>query len=181
MYQTVPFHIDPVTSYINLYCPILTQHHQVPTSTAFYWPSTIMYQPVPLHTDPVPPKKFYPLKIFAQKIFTPKIFTPKNFHPNFFSNIILKYSIVRVSFVDLRWAQLYISLVSFIFPQNFFPSPTTFFSSIAKFRRLHHQILLVDFFYKMPRAFLERLVLVWGLPSLMNFWIYCKLMKPIHL
>ena len=70
--------------------------------------------------------------------------------------------------------------ISFIFPQNFFPSPTTFFSSIAKFRRLHHQILLVDFFYKMPRAFLERLVLVWGLPSLMNFWIYCKLMKPIH-
>ena len=51
----------------------------------------------------------------------------------------------------------------------YFPSPTTFFSSIAKFRRLRHQILLVHFFYKMPRAFLERLVLVWGLPSSMNF------------
>ena len=31
------------------------QYHQVPTATAFYWPSTIIYQPVPLHTDPVPP------------------------------------------------------------------------------------------------------------------------------
>ena len=28
---------------------------QVPTSTAFYWPSTIINQQVSLHTDPVPP------------------------------------------------------------------------------------------------------------------------------
>ena len=34
---------------------LLTQCHQVPIAIAFYWPSTIIYQPVPLHTDPVPP------------------------------------------------------------------------------------------------------------------------------
>ena len=43
------------TSYINQYRPTLTQYHQVLTSYAFYWPSAIMYQPVPLHTDQVPP------------------------------------------------------------------------------------------------------------------------------
>ena len=32
---------------------MLTQYHQVLTSTAFYWPSIIMYQPVLLRTDPV--------------------------------------------------------------------------------------------------------------------------------
>ena len=30
----------------------MTQYHQVPTATAFYWPSTIIWKPVPLHTDP---------------------------------------------------------------------------------------------------------------------------------
>ena len=34
---------------------ILTQYHQLPTSTASYWPSTIMDQPLPPYTDPVPP------------------------------------------------------------------------------------------------------------------------------
>ena len=33
---------------------LVTQHHQVPTSTALYWPSTTNYQPVPPFTDPVP-------------------------------------------------------------------------------------------------------------------------------
>ena len=37
------------------YCLILTQYHQVPTSTALYWPSTIMDQPSPPNTDPLPP------------------------------------------------------------------------------------------------------------------------------
>ena len=37
------------------YRPILTQYHQVLTSTAFFWPSTIMIQPFPLNDDPVPP------------------------------------------------------------------------------------------------------------------------------
>ena len=35
------------------YRPMLTQ---ILTSAAFFWPSTIMYQPVPPHTDPVPPR-----------------------------------------------------------------------------------------------------------------------------
>ena len=56
------------------------------------------------------PQKFSPKKIFTKKVFTLKISTQKiqyNFH--------LKYSIVRLSFVDLRWAQLYVSLVVFLF------------------------------------------------------------------
>ena len=56
------------------------------------------------------------MKIFWVKIFLCENFLGENsFWVNFFSNIILKYSIVRVSFVDLRWAQLYVSLVSFQF------------------------------------------------------------------
>ena len=45
MYEPVLLlnHTDPVITYINPYCPILTQHHQVPTSTAFFWPNTIIY------------------------------------------------------------------------------------------------------------------------------------------
>ena len=46
---------DPVPSCINQYRLLLTQNHHVSISTAFYWPSTIIYQPEPLHTDPVPP------------------------------------------------------------------------------------------------------------------------------
>ena len=75
---------------------------------------------------------FHLKKVFAQKIFTqnnfhpkkihPKNFTQKNFHPknhhpkSFY--IILKYSIIRISFVDLRWAQLYVSLVIICFFQR---------------------------------------------------------------
>ena len=32
----------------------MTQYHQVPTSTASYWPSTTKYHPVPPFFDPVP-------------------------------------------------------------------------------------------------------------------------------
>ena len=46
---------DPVPSWINQYRLLLTQYHQVPTSTAFYWTSTIVYQPVLLHIEAVPP------------------------------------------------------------------------------------------------------------------------------
>ena len=35
---------------------LLTQYHQVPTSTGLYWPITITYQPVPPYTDPLPPR-----------------------------------------------------------------------------------------------------------------------------
>ena len=50
----------------NTFCPhrlILTLYHQVPTSTALNWPSTIMYQQLPPSTDPVPPStnKYHPL------------------------------------------------------------------------------------------------------------------------
>ena len=47
------------------------------------------------------PNKFQPKKFYTQNIFTKKIFTQKNFT-----------QIVRLSFVNLRWAQLYVSLVS---------------------------------------------------------------------
>ena len=62
-------------------------------------------------------KKFSPKKKFHHKNFHPKEFsTKKNFHPKIFTQNISffsKYSIVRLSFVDLRWAQLYVSLVSY--------------------------------------------------------------------
>ena len=45
------------------------------------------------------------LKNFTQNIFTQKIITQNFFY------IILKYSIIRISFVYMRWAQLYVSLV----------------------------------------------------------------------
>ena len=49
--------LDPVPPSNNKCRPILTQYHHVSTSLAFYWPSTIIYQPVPLHTtkyQPIP-------------------------------------------------------------------------------------------------------------------------------
>ena len=45
---------DHVPSCINQSRSILTQYHQVPTSTAFYWPSSIKYQPVPPCIDTAP-------------------------------------------------------------------------------------------------------------------------------
>ena len=53
----------PVLPRTNPYRPIPTQYHQVPSSTALYWPSTIVYQLVLLHTDPLPPstKQFHPI------------------------------------------------------------------------------------------------------------------------
>ena len=71
-------HINPVPLNSKQYQVILTQYHQEPTSTAPYWPSTIVYQPQP-------------------------------YWPSYHN---ISYSNVRLSFVDLRWAQLYISLVS---------------------------------------------------------------------
>ena len=60
-----------------------------------------------------PKKNFHPKKIFTQKVFTLKMFTQKIQY-----NFLLKYSIVRLSFVDLRWAQFYVSLV-YIWLQKF--------------------------------------------------------------
>ena len=64
----------------NQYCPVLTQYHPVPTSTALYWPSiqwfdgldhanhifslsSSCWQPVPPCSDPVPPStnQYHPL------------------------------------------------------------------------------------------------------------------------
>ena len=89
----------------------------------------------------ISPKKFSPKKIspkkFSPKKCSPKIFTQKNFHPKNFTqkkcslkkcspnkfspkkistptNFRTKFFFtesVRLSFVDLRWAQLYVSLV----------------------------------------------------------------------
>ena len=48
--------------------------------------------------------------MFTQKVFIQQIFT-KNFHTKFFSHKQIFHWICRLSFVDLRWAQLYVSLV----------------------------------------------------------------------
>ena len=72
MYQPVLLHTDPVLSYINPHCPILTKYHQVPTSTASYWPSTTKYQPVPPPTDPLPPStnQFWPILTWHHHVLT---------------------------------------------------------------------------------------------------------------
>ena len=102
MYRPVPLHTDPVTSYINQYRPILTQYHQVPTSTTFYWPSTIKHRPVPPGTDPVPSYQTPNMDLTCDV--------------SFYKNDMSKYSNGRLSFVDLRWAQLYVSLVCLVLP-----------------------------------------------------------------
>ena len=52
--QFRPILIQLVPPSTNQYPLILTQYHQVQTSTALYWPSTTKYQPVPPFTDQVP-------------------------------------------------------------------------------------------------------------------------------
>ena len=103
-YQPLPPSIDPVSSSTNQYCPVLTQHHHISTSTILYWPSTTKYQPVPPHTDPVltnTNQTYFPFPYIvpsAKNIFLLHIFSP------------------FLSFVDLSWAQLYVSLVlSYLF------------------------------------------------------------------
>ena len=55
-----------------------------------------------------------PKKIFHQKDFSPKkIFTQKISLQKFFTQTKFFTQIARLSFVDLRWAQLYVSLVLF--------------------------------------------------------------------
>ena len=44
---------DPGPISANQYRPILIPYHQILTSTAFYWASIIMYQPVLLHTNSI--------------------------------------------------------------------------------------------------------------------------------
>ena len=49
-------HTTTVPPNTNQYCLLLTQYHQVPSSTALYWPITIIYQPVPPQNDPISPR-----------------------------------------------------------------------------------------------------------------------------
>ena len=72
------------------YHSIRTQYHQLLTSTAFLWLSTIIDQPVPPYADTVQPctYQYWPILTHHQEPTSP----------------------VRLSFVDLRWAQLYVSL-----------------------------------------------------------------------
>ena len=100
-YQPVLPHTDPTSPWTKQYRPVLTQYHKIPTRTAPYWlsttlylPNTIKYQPVPLHTDSVPPCTNQHHLLLTQ------------YHH-------ISYLNVRLSFVDLRWAQLYDSLVWF--------------------------------------------------------------------
>ena len=46
-------HTDPAPTNTNQYRLLLTQFYHVSTSSALYWPSNIIYQPVLPHTDTV--------------------------------------------------------------------------------------------------------------------------------
>ena len=93
-YQPVPPSTDPVPSSTNQYCPVLTQHQHISTSTILHWPSTTKKQPVPPSTDPVQS-------------------STNQYHLLLTQYHHISYSNVRLSFGDLRWAQLYDSLVYF--------------------------------------------------------------------
>ena len=80
-YQPLPPHTDPVPPNTNQHRLLLTQYHHVSTSSASHWPSIIIYQPTLSYTDQVPS-------------------STNQYRP------VSKYSNVRLSFVDLRWAQL---------------------------------------------------------------------------
>ena len=110
---------------------------QLLTFTAFYRPSTIKYQPFPLHTDPkykpvpthtdpVPPStnQYHLLLSIKTSLFffssVKNIFPFSWYYPPFPSPFIVRsaknifFLHIFSSFfflVDLRWAQLYVSLV----------------------------------------------------------------------
>ena len=89
-YQPAQPHTDPPLPITNLYCLLLTKYHNVSTSSSPHWPSTTKYEPVPPHSDPVLPSTNPYRLLLAQ------------YHDMY------KYSNV------LRWAQLYVSLVSLL-------------------------------------------------------------------
>ena len=107
-HQSVPLHTDPVPSCINQFRSILTHYHQEPTSTAPYWPNTTKYQLVLPFTDPVPSciNQYRPILTQYHQISTSTAF----YWP---STIIfhIQMSDYPCPPVDLRWAQLYDSLV----------------------------------------------------------------------
>ena len=83
----------------NQYHSMLTQYRQVPTITAIYWPSIIIYQPVPLHTDQVPPSinHYRPLLIQYHQVPTIIAHTdPVTPSTNQYSPLLIKYHQVSV-------------------------------------------------------------------------------------
>ena len=141
MFQPVPPCNDPVPPSTNQYHLPLTQHHRVPTNTALFWHSTIIYQPVPFYTDPVlqSTNQYRPILTQYHQVLTSTtfywpsiktslfffssvktIFPFSGYYPPFpppfivpsAKNIFLLHIFSSFfSFVDLRWAQLYVSLV----------------------------------------------------------------------
>ena len=88
-YHQVPAHTDPVPSCINQFCSILTQYHNISTTTARYWPSTTEYQPE-----------------------APYWLSTTKYQPVLLTQYChMSYSNVRLTLVNLRWAQLYVSVV----------------------------------------------------------------------
>ena len=79
-WQPVPLCFDPVSPNTDQYHPILTQYHQVTTSTALYRPSTIKYQSVPTHFLQVPTSSafYWPSATKYQPVFE-KISTCRSF------------------------------------------------------------------------------------------------------
>ena len=83
-YQPVQPHTDPAPPNTNQYCLLLTQYYHVSTSSAFYWPSniihqpvtapywpsTIMYQPVPPYSDNQKVWHFMEVELFAYSFFS---------------------------------------------------------------------------------------------------------------
>ena len=121
---------DQISTFFNIYrhkSVVLTQFHLISSSTKLHWPSTTKYQPVPPHTDPVPPNtnqhrfllnqcyhvltssdSYWPSIIIYQPALSYTDQEPPStnqYRPE------SKYSNVRLSFFDLRWAQIYVSLV----------------------------------------------------------------------
>ena len=147
MFQPVPPYNDQVPPSTNHYRLPLTQYHRVPTSTALYWHSTIIYQPVPFYTDPVlqSTNQYRPILTQYHQVLTSTtfywpsiktslfffssvktIFPFSGYYPPFpppfivpsAKNIFLLHIFSSFfSFVDLRWAQLYVSLVLIYFEQ----------------------------------------------------------------
>ena len=140
MFQPVPPCNDPVPPSTNQYHLPLTQYHRVPTNTALYWHSTIIYQPVPFYTDPVlqSTNQYRPILTQYHQVLTSttfywpsiktslfffssvkNIFSFSGYYPPFPSpfivpsakNIFFLHIFSSFFFlVDLRWAQLYVSL-----------------------------------------------------------------------
>ena len=148
-YQPVPPSTDTAASRINQYRLPLTQYHRVPTNTALYWHSTIIYQPVPFYTDPVlqSTNQYRPILTQYHQVLTSTtfywpsiktslfffssvktIFPFSGYYPPFpppfivpsAKNIFLLHIFFSFfSFVDQRWAQLYVSLRRPVFPYSF--------------------------------------------------------------